>query len=149
MRFRFLQNGVAPGLVADKRRITPHRQDDTLGSKPMSNTHLFRTLATSPPSRPLPYQPNPRIQPDEKLLSYLPHSGFHDQRIALENALVLARCSTGRCSYLPFALATGRFHTATLLFSGAPWMQTTRRICAESRKTQQIKVTWQWRKGLC
>jgi len=84
--------GVAPGLVADKRRITPHRQDDTLSSKPMSNTHFFRPLATSPPpSRPQTYQPNPRVQPNERLLSYLPHSGFHNQRIALENALVLAR----------------------------------------------------------
>ena len=58
----------------------------------MSNTHFFRPLATSPlSSRPQTYQPNPRVQPDEKLLSYLPHSGFHNQRIALENALVLAR----------------------------------------------------------
>ena len=69
-----------------------HRQDDTLSRKPTSNTHFFRPLATSPPSsRPQTYQPNPRVQPDEKLLSYLPHSGFHNQRIALENALVLAR----------------------------------------------------------
>jgi len=84
--------GVAPGLLADKRRITPHCQDDTLSSKPMSNTHFFRPLATSPPSsRPQTYQPNPRARPDENLLSYLPHSGFHNQRIALENALVLAR----------------------------------------------------------
>ncbi|KAF5385857.1 hypothetical protein D9615_002351 [Tricholomella constricta] len=29
--------------------------------------------------------------PDEKFLAYLPHSGFHNQRIAFENALVLAR----------------------------------------------------------
>lgn len=29
--------------------------------------------------------------PAEKFLAYLPHSGFHNQRIALENALVLAR----------------------------------------------------------
>ncbi|KAL1715867.1 hypothetical protein EV715DRAFT_255803 [Schizophyllum commune] len=30
-------------------------------------------------------------EPGEKYLSYLPHSGFHNQRIAFENALVLAR----------------------------------------------------------
>ena len=36
------------------------------------------------------YSPSLRVRPDEKLLSYLPHSGFHNQRIALENALVLA-----------------------------------------------------------
>jgi len=83
---------AAPGIVADKRRITPRCQDDTLSSEPVSNTHFFRPLATSPPSsRPQTYQQNPRVQPDEKLLSYLPHSGFHNQRIALENALVLAR----------------------------------------------------------
>jgi hypothetical protein len=29
--------------------------------------------------------------PHERFLSYLPHSGFHNQRIAFENALVLAR----------------------------------------------------------
>ncbi|KAI0270463.1 hypothetical protein BC834DRAFT_967251 [Gloeopeniophorella convolvens] len=32
-----------------------------------------------------------RWHPGEKYLAYLPHSGFHNQRIALENALVLAR----------------------------------------------------------
>jgi len=36
-------------------------------------------------------QPNAQVTPDGKFLSYLPHSGFHNQRIALENALVLAR----------------------------------------------------------
>jgi len=36
-------------------------------------------------------QLNAQVTPDEKFLSYLPHSGFHNQRIALENALVLAR----------------------------------------------------------
>ena len=30
-------------------------------------------------------------EPPAKFLAYLPHSGFHNQRIALENALVLAR----------------------------------------------------------
>ncbi|KAI9469700.1 MAG: CigA protein [Benjaminiella poitrasii] len=33
------------------------------------------------------HQPNPKT---EKFLSYLPHSGFHNQRIELENALLLA-----------------------------------------------------------
>ena len=87
--------GAAPGLVADQSRITPHHQDDILRSKPMSNTHLFRPLATSSsssqPDLIQTYQQHPRARPDEKFLSYLPHSGFHNQRIALENALVLAR----------------------------------------------------------
>ena len=34
---------------------------------------------------------NQTIDPSDKFLSYLPHSGFHNQRIAFENALVLAR----------------------------------------------------------
>jgi len=83
------------GLVADQPRIAPH-QDDTLNSLPTSNTHFFRpSLASSSPTPQSDltqmYQPNPRVRPDEKFLSYLPHSGFHNQRIALENALVLAR----------------------------------------------------------
>ena len=62
----------------------------------MSNTHLFRpSFATSfPTSQSSPTEINPstlQVRPDEKFLSYLPHSGFHNQRIALENALVLAR----------------------------------------------------------
>jgi hypothetical protein len=32
-----------------------------------------------------------RNDPQEKYLAYLPHSGFHNQRIALENALTLSR----------------------------------------------------------
>ncbi|KAF4598491.1 hypothetical protein EYR38_006893 [Pleurotus pulmonarius] len=32
-----------------------------------------------------------RSDPNERFLSYLPHSGYHNQRIALENALILAR----------------------------------------------------------
>ncbi|KAF0421754.1 CigA protein [Gigaspora margarita] len=31
------------------------------------------------------------ISPDEKFLAYLPHSGYHNQRIALGNALLLAK----------------------------------------------------------
>jgi len=88
--------GVAPGLVADQPRIALHDQDDILNSIPTSNTYFFRpSLATSFPSSQPDFtrmgQQNPQIRPDEKFLSYLPHSGFHNQRIALENALVLSR----------------------------------------------------------
>ena len=88
--------GIAPGLVADQRRIAPHPQDDTPNSTPMSNTHLFRSslVIPSPSSQSGLIQihsPSPPVRLDEKFLSYLPHSGFHNQRIALENALVLAR----------------------------------------------------------
>ncbi|KAG0255902.1 hypothetical protein BGZ95_005640, partial [Linnemannia exigua] len=34
--------------------------------------------------------PRPTFDPNEKYLAYLPHSGFHNQRITLENALLLA-----------------------------------------------------------
>ena len=64
----------------------------------MTNTHSFRpSYAISLPSSRAQldlsqiHQPNPRVRPGEKFLSYLPHSGFHNQRIALENALILAR----------------------------------------------------------
>ncbi|KAF9101355.1 hypothetical protein BGX29_005709 [Mortierella sp. GBA35] len=34
--------------------------------------------------------PRPSFDPNERYLAYLPHSGFHNQRITLENALLLA-----------------------------------------------------------
>ena len=87
--------GVAPRLVVDQPRITPH-QDDTLNNLPIPNTQFFKpslttSFSSSQSDLTQMYQPNPRVRPDEKFLSYLPHSGFHNQRIALENALVLAR----------------------------------------------------------
>ena len=87
--------GVALGPVADQRqsRIVPLHQDDTLDSITMSNTRLFRPSfdTSSLSSQSSLTQAYPQTQPAEKFLSYLPHSGFHNQRIALENALVLAR----------------------------------------------------------
>ncbi|KAL1746408.1 hypothetical protein HDZ31DRAFT_34189 [Schizophyllum fasciatum] len=66
--------------------------------------YLFSTRWAAPPPRPpaaradaapqvIAYTtPRPLArEPGEKYLSYLPHSGFHNQRIAFENALVLAR----------------------------------------------------------
>ncbi|KAG0208632.1 hypothetical protein BGX28_000440 [Mortierella sp. GBA30] len=35
--------------------------------------------------------PRPTYDPNERYLAYLPHSGFHNQRITLENALLLAK----------------------------------------------------------
>ncbi|KAG6920066.1 hypothetical protein DXG01_010134 [Tephrocybe rancida] len=40
------------------------------------------------------------LDPEEKFLGYLPHSGFHNQRIAFENALVLSRL-TNRTLLVP------------------------------------------------
>ncbi|KAN0141572.1 hypothetical protein V8E53_000034 [Lactarius tabidus] len=45
------------------------------------------TITHVGPSSKTPFAWNP----GERYLAYLPHSGFHNQRIALENALVLAR----------------------------------------------------------
>ncbi|KAF9644696.1 hypothetical protein BDM02DRAFT_3190361 [Thelephora ganbajun] len=97
--------GVAPGLVAYQPRIVPHHQDDTINSIPTPNTRFFRpSLVASFPSLQSGlarlYQPNPQVRPDEKFLGYLPHSGFHNQRIVLENALVLARL-LNRTSLVP------------------------------------------------
>lgn len=39
------------------------------------------------PSAPSPYYPSR----DERYLAWLPHSGFHNQRVSFENALILAR----------------------------------------------------------
>ena len=88
--------GDMSGPATDNPRIPPHHQDGTLNSVLMSNARSFTpSPATSPPS-PRPNsarvrQSDIRIRPEEKFLSYLPHSGFHNQRIALENALVLSR----------------------------------------------------------
>jgi hypothetical protein len=46
---------------------------------------------------------------NEKLLSYLPHSGFHNQRIAFENALVLSRLLNRTLLVPPVRLGTRPF----------------------------------------
>ena len=70
--------------------------------------YLFTTRWASPTLSPLhishsddtlqvvPYDLNARLRdfapgPQHRFLAYLPHSGFHNQRIAFENALVLSR----------------------------------------------------------
>ncbi|KAI0248020.1 hypothetical protein BJV78DRAFT_1132076 [Lactifluus subvellereus] len=52
---------------------------------PPANNSLIVTHVGSPSRNSF------RWNPGESYLAYLPHSGFHNQRIALENALVLAR----------------------------------------------------------
>ncbi|KAH9958112.1 hypothetical protein BC827DRAFT_1221141 [Russula dissimulans] len=47
--------------------------------------NCITTKVSSPSSKSFAWKPG------ERYLAYLPHSGFHNQRIALENALVLAR----------------------------------------------------------
>ncbi|KAL1915068.1 uncharacterized protein VTP21DRAFT_7773 [Calcarisporiella thermophila] len=49
------------------------------------NSELFDEMNEDPSA----YGP-PEVLPEEKFIAYLPHSGFHNQRIELENALLLA-----------------------------------------------------------
>ncbi|THV06711.1 hypothetical protein K435DRAFT_789191 [Dendrothele bispora CBS 962.96] len=46
----------------------------------------------------------PPVNPNDKYLAYLPHSGFHNQRIALENALTLSRLLNRTLIVLPARL---------------------------------------------
>ncbi|KAG2147868.1 uncharacterized protein EDB93DRAFT_1240565 [Suillus bovinus] len=67
--------------------------------------HLF-TTRFAPYAQPHPHPADalPKANPpaaDTKYLSYLPHSGLHNQRIALENALVLAK-TLNRTLLVPF-----------------------------------------------
>ena len=79
---------VAPELIADQPRITPHHQDDTQNSLPTHNTHFFR------PPPPL-HNPTslecinqiPRVWTGEELPDCLPRNGF---RVALGSTLVPA-----------------------------------------------------------
>src|SRR5262249_11489019 len=47
----------------------------------------------------------PAVAPQELFLAYLPHSGFHNQRIAFENALTLARLLNRTLLVPPIRLA--------------------------------------------
>lgn len=49
----------------------------------------------------------PPYDSSERYLSYLPHSGFHNQRIALENALVMARILNRTLLVPPVRLGNG------------------------------------------
>lgn len=60
--------------------------------------------------------------PDERFLSYLPHSGFHNQRIAFENALTLARLTNRTLLVPPVRLGDDpihyyKFDTLNLIYS--------------------------------
>ena len=59
--------------------------DLTVASHLDDHLELITTQVASPHRKPFAWNSG------ERYLAYLPHSGFHNQRIALENALVLAR----------------------------------------------------------
>ena len=77
--------------------------------------YLFATRWAPPTESPDSIETNANYQanatafidtsPDQKFLSYLPHSGFHNQRIAFENALVLAFALRRTLLVPPFRLA--------------------------------------------
>ncbi|ORX93091.1 hypothetical protein K493DRAFT_302894 [Basidiobolus meristosporus CBS 931.73] len=62
--------------------------------------YLFSTIWES---QEIPLKFQPEFSTSEKYLTYLPHSGFHNQRIELENALFLAKL-LNRTVLLPPAL---------------------------------------------
>lgn len=80
-----------------KTRSQPHFSSPSLQlpSEPLFDTNPtvpaeslrkgIDTITYSP--LPIPYNPSH----DERYLAWLPHSGFHNQRVSLENALILAR----------------------------------------------------------
>lgn len=67
-----------------QHRISEHSSLKT-SSKQSSLTPTVNRITT--PSQPVPHYPFH----EEKYLAWLPHSGFHNQRVAFENALILAR----------------------------------------------------------
>ncbi|KAH0589208.1 hypothetical protein H2248_004971 [Termitomyces sp. 'cryptogamus'] len=56
------------------------------------------------------HQDDSRDDLDETFLSYLPHSGFHNQRIAFENALVLSRVMNRTLLVPPIYLGSKPIH---------------------------------------
>ena len=59
----------------------------------LTTTRTHPLLSTNPAANEAQYahqQPQLQLSPSRKYLTYLPHSGFHNQRIAFENALVLS-----------------------------------------------------------
>jgi len=71
--------------------------------RPSANQHLQVVPVDSDPSQVLD-------RPDEKFLAYLPHSGFHNQRIAFENSLLLARLLNRTLLAPPIRLASTPLH---------------------------------------
>src|SRR5438309_4441100 len=54
----------------------------------LTTTRTHSPLSTHPAATQDAHQPTQlRLSPGRKYLTYLPHSGFHNQRIAFENAL--------------------------------------------------------------
>ncbi|KAH8919739.1 hypothetical protein BT69DRAFT_468160 [Atractiella rhizophila] len=93
----------------------------TASSLEISKTVPQQTAWTSthPPPRPL-FKENNGDGEEEKFLTFLPHSGFHNQRIALQNALSLA-AFTGRTLLLP-PIWTGRpIHLDTYKWLKGRW----------------------------
>ncbi|KAL7281410.1 hypothetical protein ACG7TL_004723 [Trametes sanguinea] len=78
---------ILTGVLAFDSSSAPHPMI-IAPSDAMSDLRLPSTVPQPASSRILSHSANASA---EKYLAYLPHSGFHNQRIALENALVLAR----------------------------------------------------------
>lgn len=80
-------------LLAGQRESSYETPDNTSATAFDESYQRETTTSVRPEAIPVEYpQPFAHHQPspDEKFLTYLPHSGFHNQRIELENALLLA-----------------------------------------------------------
>ncbi|KAG6821026.1 hypothetical protein H0H93_007916 [Arthromyces matolae] len=73
-----------------------------LGQRPIADLFQDVSLDTRPGDS--------LYDPNETFLSYLPHSGFHNQRIAFENALVLARIMNRTLLVPPIFLGSQPIH---------------------------------------
>ncbi|KAH7904622.1 hypothetical protein BJ138DRAFT_1018886 [Hygrophoropsis aurantiaca] len=80
----------------------------------------------------IPYDPR------EKFLSFLPHSGFHNQRIAFENALTLARLLNRTLLMPPIRLALGNGGT----IGYAPYWDLRRRLRNSGKEGLNHSFSW-------
>lgn len=78
-------------LFASHRTHNPHSHypDSYIIDVGLPPLALYLPHSPSTPTPPPPPS-HPKLDPSKSYLSYLPHSGFHNQRIALENALTLS-----------------------------------------------------------
>ena len=91
---------------ATLRRPQPRQSYD-----PAPHAEVFVSTVATPVFSSAPVSATQHLMPDssqsyQRFLAYLPHSGYHNQRIALENALVLARILNRTLLLPPVRLGT-------------------------------------------
>ncbi|KAI0330978.1 hypothetical protein GY45DRAFT_1322894 [Cubamyces sp. BRFM 1775] len=83
--------GLASLTAAYYFYVTTFGRSTTIGSLNVISLSNAADAIYTQANLPTVSSENPSASASENFLAYLPHSGFHNQRIALENALVLAR----------------------------------------------------------